>query len=120
MIGPNKAIKSALDPFASVDYEGELAVIVGREGRVSADDDPCLRFLGYTIFNNVTSREAQKRHKQWVLGKGIDTFGYLSLASGAMRESALEKIAAVAESAATTRWREEPNTAKATSGSRTV
>ena len=31
--------------------------------------------FGYTIFNDVTSRELQKRHKQWVLGKGIDTFG---------------------------------------------
>ena len=37
-----------------------------------------------------------------------------------MRESELEKIAAVAESAATTRWRDEPKTAKATSGRRTV
>ena len=37
-----------------------------------------------------------------------------------MRESELENIAAVAESAATTRWREEPKTAKATSGRRTV
>ena len=40
--------------------------------------------------------------------------------SVAMRESELEKIAAVAESAATTRWRDDPKTAKATSGRRTV
>jgi 2-keto-4-pentenoate hydratase/2-oxohepta-3-ene-1,7-dioic acid hydratase in catechol pathway len=33
--------------------------------------------LEYTIFNDVTSRELQKRHKQWLLGKGIDTFGPL-------------------------------------------
>jgi 2-keto-4-pentenoate hydratase/2-oxohepta-3-ene-1,7-dioic acid hydratase in catechol pathway len=33
--------------------------------------------FGYTIFNDVTSRELQKRHKQWLLGKGIDTFGPL-------------------------------------------
>ena len=45
---------------------------------------------------------------------------YFSLAIGAMRETALEKIAAVAESAATTRWRDEPNRAKPTSGRSTV
>ncbi len=45
---------------------------------------------------------------------------YFSPPIGAMRESALEKIAAVAESAATTRWREEPNRAKPTSGRSTV
>ena len=45
---------------------------------------------------------------------------YCALAGGAMRESELEKMAAVAESAATTRWRDEPKTAKATSGSNKV
>ena len=45
---------------------------------------------------------------------------YLALASGAISESELEKIAAVAESAATTRWRDEPKSAKPTSGNRTV
>jgi hypothetical protein len=45
---------------------------------------------------------------------------YFSLAGTAIRESELEKIAAVAESAATTRWRDEPNTANAMSGSSTV
>jgi hypothetical protein len=45
---------------------------------------------------------------------------YFSLAGVAMWDNELEKIAAVAESAATTRWREEPKTAKTTSGSSTV
>ena len=45
---------------------------------------------------------------------------YFSLAIGAIRDKALEKIAAVAESAATTRCRDEPNKAKPTSGSSTV
>ena len=45
---------------------------------------------------------------------------YCSLAGTAMRDSELEKMAAVAESAVTTRWREEPKAAKATSGSSTV
>ena len=45
---------------------------------------------------------------------------YFSLEAGAMVDSELEKMAAVAESAATTRWREEPKAANATSGSSTV
>jgi 2-keto-4-pentenoate hydratase/2-oxohepta-3-ene-1,7-dioic acid hydratase in catechol pathway len=77
VIGPGKAIDSSLDPYSSVDYEGELAVVLGRSGRVTSEDDPMSFVFGYTIFNDVTSRELQKRHKQWLLGKGIDTFGPL-------------------------------------------
>ena len=74
VIGPGAAINSALDPYNSVDYEAELAVIIGRGGRVTDADDPMSFVFGYTILNDVTSRELQKRHKQWLLGKGIDTF----------------------------------------------
>jgi 2-keto-4-pentenoate hydratase/2-oxohepta-3-ene-1,7-dioic acid hydratase in catechol pathway len=74
VIGPGAGIESALDPFNSVDYEAELAVVIGRAGRVTDADDPMKFVFGYTILNDVTSRELQKRHKQWVLGKGIDTF----------------------------------------------
>ena len=77
VIGPHEDIQGDLDPYSSVDYEGELAVIIGREGLVHADDDPMGFVFGYTIFNDVTSRELQKRHKQWLIGKGIDTFGPL-------------------------------------------
>jgi 2-keto-4-pentenoate hydratase/2-oxohepta-3-ene-1,7-dioic acid hydratase in catechol pathway len=74
VIGPGAGIESALDPYNSVDYEAELAVVIGRAGRVTDADDPMKFVFGYTILNDVTSRELQKRHKQWVLGKGIDTF----------------------------------------------
>ena len=77
IIGPGARIESSLDPYASVDYEAELAVVIGRGGRVTASDNPMSRVFGYTVFNDVTSRELQKRHKQWLLGKGIDTFGPL-------------------------------------------
>jgi 2-keto-4-pentenoate hydratase/2-oxohepta-3-ene-1,7-dioic acid hydratase in catechol pathway len=75
VVGPGVGIKSALDPYNSVDYEAELAVVIGQAGRVGDADDPMSFVFGYTILNDVTSRELQKRHKQWVLGKGIDTFG---------------------------------------------
>jgi len=74
VIGPGVAIDSSLDPCNSVDYEAELAVVIGKAGRVTDADDPMSFVFGYTILNDVTSRELQKRHKQWVLGKGIDTF----------------------------------------------
>jgi 2-keto-4-pentenoate hydratase/2-oxohepta-3-ene-1,7-dioic acid hydratase in catechol pathway len=74
VIGPGAGINSALDPYNSVDYEAELAVVIGRGGRVADTDDPMSFVFGYTILNDVTSRELQKRHKQWLLGKGIDTF----------------------------------------------
>jgi 2-keto-4-pentenoate hydratase/2-oxohepta-3-ene-1,7-dioic acid hydratase in catechol pathway len=74
VIGPGVGIQSALDPYNSVDYEAELAVVIGQAGRVGEADDPMSFVFGYTIINDVTSRELQKRHKQWVLGKGIDTF----------------------------------------------
>jgi 2-keto-4-pentenoate hydratase/2-oxohepta-3-ene-1,7-dioic acid hydratase in catechol pathway len=74
VIGPGVGILSALDPYNSVDYEAELAVVIGQAGRVGEADDPMSFVFGYTIINDVTSRELQKRHKQWVLGKGIDTF----------------------------------------------
>jgi 2-keto-4-pentenoate hydratase/2-oxohepta-3-ene-1,7-dioic acid hydratase in catechol pathway len=75
VVGPGVGIKSGLDPYNSVDYEAELAVVIGQAGRVGDADDPMSFVFGYTILNDVTSRELQKRHKQWVLGKGIDTFG---------------------------------------------
>lgn len=72
--GPGDAIDSSLDPLASVDYEAELAIVIGRRGRVSNGDDPWAFVFGYTLVNDVTSRGLQKKHKQWLLGKGLDGF----------------------------------------------
>jgi len=74
VIGTGQPIPRHLDPTDTVDYEGEFAIIVGRSGRVGADDDPMDFVFGYTLLNDVTARELQKRHKQWLLGKGIDGF----------------------------------------------
>lgn len=74
VVGPGAAIDSSLDPMKSVDYEAELAVVVGKAGRCAETDDPQSFVFGYTLLNDVTSRELQKQHSQWLLGKGIDTF----------------------------------------------
>jgi 2-keto-4-pentenoate hydratase/2-oxohepta-3-ene-1,7-dioic acid hydratase in catechol pathway len=59
----------------AVDYEAELAVVIGRGGRAISRDDAMAHVFGYTIINDVTARDLQRRHKQWFLGKGIDGFG---------------------------------------------
>jgi acylpyruvate hydrolase len=62
---------------AQVDYEAELAVIIGRRGR-SINEDVAMDYVaGYTVFNDVSARDYQKRTSQWMLGKSFDTFGPL-------------------------------------------
>jgi 2-keto-4-pentenoate hydratase/2-oxohepta-3-ene-1,7-dioic acid hydratase in catechol pathway len=74
VIGPNQPIPAGLDPTQSVDYEGELAVVIGRGGRGIARADAMRHVYGYTIINDVASRELQSRHHQWFLGKSLDGF----------------------------------------------
>jgi len=59
----------------AVDYEAELAVVIGRGGRMISRANALDHVFGYTILNDVTARDLQRRHKQWFLGKGIDGFG---------------------------------------------
>ena len=74
VIGPGAAIRSDFDPTGSLDYEGELALVIGPKSfRVSKADAYGIIF-GYTIINDATSRDLQKKHNQWTIGKSIDTF----------------------------------------------
>jgi 2-keto-4-pentenoate hydratase/2-oxohepta-3-ene-1,7-dioic acid hydratase in catechol pathway len=57
-----------------IDYEAELAVVIGRGGRNIAARDAMTHVWGYTIVNDVTARDVQMRHAQWHLGKSFDTF----------------------------------------------
>lgn len=74
VIGPGAAILANLDPTNSIDYEGELGVVIGRGGRGISRADAMDHVFGYTIINDVTARTLQHKHKQWFLGKSIDTF----------------------------------------------
>lgn len=74
VIGPNEPIPASLDPTASTDYEGELAVIIGQGGRSIQYADAMRHVYGYTILNDVTSRRLQRDHQQWFLGKSLDGF----------------------------------------------
>ena len=58
----------------AVDYEAELAVIIGKGGRVISPEDAYDHVWGYTIVNDVTARDLQGKYSQWLIGKSQDTF----------------------------------------------
>jgi 2-keto-4-pentenoate hydratase/2-oxohepta-3-ene-1,7-dioic acid hydratase in catechol pathway len=57
-----------------LDYEVELAVVIGTAGRDIPRERALEHVFGYTIINDVTARDLQKRHGQWFKGKTLDTF----------------------------------------------
>ena len=74
VIGPGAEIPSWLDTTDSTDYEGELAVVIGKGGRGIDEAEAMDHVFGYTIINDVTARRMQKKHGQWFLGKSLDGF----------------------------------------------
>ena len=72
--GPGDSIPAYLDTTGSVDYEGELCVVIGEGGRGISREDAMNHVFGYTLMNDVTARRLQKRHNQWFLGKNLDGF----------------------------------------------
>ena len=73
VIGPDAAVEM---PAASsaIDYEAELTVVIGKGGKGISKADALKHVWGYTIINDVTARDWQGRHSQWLLGKSFDTF----------------------------------------------
>ncbi len=57
-----------------IDYEAELAVVIGKGGKNITQADAMSHVYGYTIVNDVTARDVQMRHQQWDMGKSFDTF----------------------------------------------
>lgn len=58
----------------TVDYEGEIGVIIGKPGFRIQEEDALNHVWGYTIINDMTARERQRDHKQFYIGKSPDTF----------------------------------------------
>ena len=75
VIGPGEPIRIPGGVSQAIDYEAELAVVIGKGGRGIRASRALEHVFGYTIFNDVTARDIQRRHKQWLLGKSVDTFG---------------------------------------------
>lgn len=67
-------IDSHPDVTERVDYEAEVAVIIGKDAYQVSADEAREYIFGYTIVNDVSAREIQTRHKQFYLGKSLDTF----------------------------------------------
>src|SRR5215472_6658070 len=63
-----------IDPAVSteIDWEAELAVIIGKRGKNLREEDALSYVFGYTVLNDVTARDLQARHKQYFKGKGLD------------------------------------------------
>lgn len=74
VIGPNATIEMPVGVSDAIDYEVELAVIIGKGGKGIKAKDAMQHVWGYTIINDVTARDWQSRHSQWLLGKSFDTF----------------------------------------------
>ncbi|WP_175638278.1 fumarylacetoacetate hydrolase family protein [Metabacillus schmidteae] len=66
-----------IDPHSHItnelDYEGELAVIIGKKGKRIPENEAMNYVFGYTIVNDITARNLQAQHKQFLLGKSLDT-----------------------------------------------
>lgn len=63
------------DWVGRVDYEGELAVVIGKRCRRVPEARALEHVIGYSCYNDVTARELQKKDNQWTRAKGFDTFG---------------------------------------------
>ena len=75
VIGPHDTVQlPAPSVSVQIDYESELAVVIGRGGRDIPRSRAMAHVFGYTIVNDVTARDVQMRHQQWDLGKSFDTF----------------------------------------------
>lgn len=74
IIGPEDEVELHPEVTSAVDYEAELAVVIGRPGRNITQTNAMSHVWGYTIVNDVTARDRQRNHKQWFAGKALDTF----------------------------------------------
>lgn len=74
VIGPFDDIQSHAQATSELDYEAELGVLLGKGGKALSEAEAADCIFGYFLINDVTARDWQKGHDQWVLGKSFDTF----------------------------------------------
>lgn len=70
--GPDQPIPLHENVTTMLDYEGELAVIIGKEVKNIPIEEAMDAVFGYTIMNDITARDLQTRHKQFFIGKSLD------------------------------------------------
>jgi len=74
IVGPEQDIRWDPRYTSQVDFEAELAVVIGRRARRVAEDEALSYVFGYTCLNDVSARDLQFSDGQWVRGKSLDTF----------------------------------------------
>ena len=73
IVGPGGEIDPHFDIVDGLDYEAELAVVLGRDAYRVSKEDAFDYVLGYSVLNDVSARNLQKAHKQFYFGKSLDT-----------------------------------------------
>jgi 2,4-didehydro-3-deoxy-L-rhamnonate hydrolase len=75
LAGPTDDIPAHSEVTSSLDYEVELTVVIGAQGRSIPQENALEHVFGYTVGNDVSAREVQRRHgNQWLKGKSLDGF----------------------------------------------
>ncbi|HYW76523.1 MAG TPA: fumarylacetoacetate hydrolase family protein [Gammaproteobacteria bacterium] len=74
VIGPGGAVRYPAGLSEKLDYEAEVGVVIGRGGRGIRRSEAYSHVFGYVIINDVTARDLQALHRQWFIGKSMDTF----------------------------------------------
>jgi 2-keto-4-pentenoate hydratase/2-oxohepta-3-ene-1,7-dioic acid hydratase in catechol pathway len=74
VVGPHDDVLVPVGVSDQIDYEAELAVVIGKGGKNISKADALKHVFGYTVVNDVTARDVQMRHQQWDMGKSFDTF----------------------------------------------
>jgi|TARA_B110000967_G_scaffold4696_1_gene4636 2-keto-4-pentenoate hydratase/2-oxohepta-3-ene-1,7-dioic acid hydratase in catechol pathway len=75
LIGPLDVIPLHTGVTEMIDYEGELALVIGKSGVNITQQDAWSHIFGFACYNDVSARDLQKRHGQWHIGKSLDGFG---------------------------------------------
>ena len=74
IVGPGAVLKRHEGVTSAIDYEVELVAVIGKGGTNIPPEKAFEHIFGYTIMNDVTARDLQHRHTQWIRGKSLDTF----------------------------------------------
>ncbi len=72
--GPEDEVILETELHNSMDYEAELAIVIGKKGKNIPEEDALDYIFGFTILNDFTARELQQKHGQWFKGKSLDGF----------------------------------------------
>ncbi|MGM0841121.1 MAG: fumarylacetoacetate hydrolase family protein [Bacillota bacterium] len=73
VVGHEETVLHHGEMTEQLDYEGELAVVIGKRGKGISPEDALEYVFGYTILNDITARDLQKKHGQFFIGKSLDT-----------------------------------------------